>query len=196
MSIPAIPRSTIRASVRASCAVRQPFEPTRRICAAGAALDRAGEAGLAERSLANPARPAVSGAGRLAARFPAAAAIAAARRSGRLSASRPGRSVRRAESRCPIRASPIRSALMRSAPRPAKRPRRRSRPRPWSCSDVAARPPATRTAGPHGADRRSPRRTLVCVHAAGRKARGLSRTSRRDRVDRGRTRPAGACRRL
>ena len=53
-----------------------------------------------------------------------------------------------------------------------------------------------RTAGPHGARHRGPRRTLVRVHAAGRNARRLSRASRRHRVDGGGAQPAGACRRL
>ena len=50
--------------------------------------------------------------------------------------------------------------------------------------------------GAHRSDRRSPRRPLVCVHAAGRNARRLSRTPRRRRDDGGRTLAAGACRRL
>ena len=57
--------------------VRQPSRPAGRLRAAGAALDRAGEAGMVERAMANAARPAVPDAGRFAARLPPAAAIVA-----------------------------------------------------------------------------------------------------------------------
>ena len=109
--------------------VRPPFERPRRLRAAGTALDRAGEARMAQRSVADPARSHFSGAGQLAHRLPPATAVPSLRRPRRVSASPFRRSFRRNRSRCPIRASRIRSALTRYAHRPGSTPRHRSRPR-------------------------------------------------------------------
>ena len=153
---------------------------------------------MAERSLENPPRPAVSDPGRFAARLPPAAAIAALCRAGRLSASR-CRPIRSPNARrCPIRASPIRSALRYPRHRAAKTPSPPLAPETLVLQQPAAvaRRPRREHAGAHGAGRRSARRPPVRVHAAGRDAQRLSRTARGRRSDRGRTRPAGPRRRL
>ena len=118
ISIRAIRRSTTRTSARACCKLFDShLGGTEGLRAAAATLDGAGKTGMAERNMAHAPRPAVSGAGRFAARLPAAAAIAArcrARPTIRIWC-RPIRSPN--AGRCPIRASrhPIRRAAVDAA---------------------------------------------------------------------------------
>ena len=179
--------------------VRELSRPAGGLRAAGAALDGAGEAGLAERSVAHPPRSAVSGAGRFAARLPAAAAVAAVCRAGRLSASGAGRSVRRA----PALAGAARHRFARFA---------LAGNAPWRRTGAATRcrRPASRkaSAAARGRDRMAACRCARRCRSKSRDGRlcvfmppvetldGLSRTARDGRSDRGRARPAGPCRRL
>ncbi len=101
-SIRRIRRSTIRSSARGSCALfERRLGAPGGLRAAGAALDREGQPRLAERSLADAARPALPGAGRFPDRLAAAASFAAPCGGGELSVhSRRPIPWRRA-SRCP-----------------------------------------------------------------------------------------------
>ena len=127
-------RARIAEIVRWSC------RPAGRLRAAAAALDSAGKARMAERAMANAARPAVPYSGRFAARLPAAAARAAPPGSRRRSASRPGRPVRRTSAAAGSARHPSDQAAGAAALRP-QTDRRRSRPTCRRCSARRAQPP-------------------------------------------------------
>ena len=115
-------------------------------------------------------------AGRHPGRLPPAARLAALCAAGRLS-----RYVVRSRSDRAARRAATRSAAAAAAPAPRSRHRGQTQ---------------AANAGAHCADGRTARRRAVRVHAAGRAARGLSRTGRGGRGDRRRARTAGADRGL
>ena len=177
-------------------AVRAAIWQAGRFRAAGAALDRASQARMAERSVAAPAAAGFFWC----------------------------RAIRRSASACrcsPCPTSP--PSIIRISFRPTRSAEKKPLPDPRVTHPIGAyalRTPAGAVASPPLAPgtvimqrpaaapsaARLPvrtalavevaRRTLVRVHAAGRDARGLSRTSRRHRGDGGGAQPAGAYRRL
>ena len=165
--------------------VRTSTDATGWLRAAGATLGGAGQARMAQRSVAHAPRPTVPGAGRFPARPSPAAAIAALYRARGLSASGAGRSVRRtpAIARCGCgreRCRRLRPATQTAPPLAAQRRSDRAAPAGRRASRTGSRA--------HRAGGRGARRPALRVHAAGRSSGGLHRAFDGGRSDRGRTR--------
>ena len=165
----------------AGAGVRRGLDVAVGLRAADPALAGARRRPLAQRALADAARPPVPDPGRLAGRLPAAAGVAALGRAA---------TTTRTSSRC----DPFAAHAALPAPTPQQQPRRQP------AAPAAATPPAdTGVAGdgPHGAGRRAARRPDLHVFLPPlESAEDYRRAGRGDRGHRGGTRAAGASRGL